>query len=90
MPQEPAYVAERSQDGEAKAASERAKDRMFGASVRRRGMGSPELSPHEVAPLRTSSGLRCSDRGPHTECADYGGMGSPEPTPQRVIPFVRA
>jgi hypothetical protein len=48
MPQEPAYAAERRQDAEAKAASERAKNRMFEASVRRRGMGSPELSPHEV------------------------------------------
>jgi hypothetical protein len=34
VPQEPAYAAERSQDGEAKAASERAKNRMFVASVR--------------------------------------------------------
>ena len=48
MPQEPAYAAERSQDGGAKAASERAKNRMFVASVRRRGMGSPELPPQEV------------------------------------------
>jgi len=42
MPQEPAYAAERSQDGEAKAASERAKDRMSEASVRREGVGSPK------------------------------------------------
>jgi hypothetical protein len=48
MPQEPAYAAERRQDAEAKAASERAKNRMFVASVRRRGMGSPELPPQEV------------------------------------------
>ncbi|MEY3205011.1 MAG: hypothetical protein RLZZ21_1342 [Planctomycetota bacterium] len=48
MPQEPAYAAERRQDAGAKAASERAKNRMFVASVRRRGMGSPELMPQEV------------------------------------------
>jgi hypothetical protein len=48
MPQEPAYAAERRQDAGAKAAYERAKNRMFGASVRRRGMGSPELSPQAV------------------------------------------
>ncbi len=49
MPQEPAYAAERRQDAEAKAASERAQDRMSEASVRRRGMGGPELLPQEVA-----------------------------------------
>ncbi|MEY3205698.1 MAG: hypothetical protein RLZZ21_2029 [Planctomycetota bacterium] len=43
MPQEPAYAAERSQDGGAKAASERAEGRMPVASVRRRGMGNPDL-----------------------------------------------
>ncbi|MEY3204304.1 MAG: hypothetical protein RLZZ21_635 [Planctomycetota bacterium] len=43
MPREPAYVAERRLDAEAKAASERAKNRMFAASVRRRGVGSPDL-----------------------------------------------
>jgi hypothetical protein len=48
MPREPAYAAERSQDGEAKAASERAKDRMSEASVRRRGVGNPEPTPQEV------------------------------------------
>ncbi|MEY3206155.1 MAG: hypothetical protein RLZZ21_2486 [Planctomycetota bacterium] len=52
MPQEPAYAAERSQDGGAKAAYERAKNRMFVASVRRRGVGSPELPPQKVAPRR--------------------------------------
>ena len=52
MPQEPAYAAERSQDGGAKAASERAENRMFEASVRRRGMGSPELMPQQVDPRR--------------------------------------
>ena len=41
MPREPAYAAERSQDGEAKAASERAKNRMFVASVRLSGHGQP-------------------------------------------------
>jgi hypothetical protein len=45
MPREPAYAAERRQDAEAKAASERAKGRMPVASVRRRGMGSPEPTP---------------------------------------------
>jgi hypothetical protein len=53
MPQEPAYAAERSQDGGAKAASERAKNRMFVASVRRRGVGNPSLPPQAVDPLRT-------------------------------------
>ena len=48
VPQEPAYAAERRQDAEAKAASERAKNRMFVASVRRRGMGSPEPTPVDV------------------------------------------
>ncbi|MEY3204137.1 MAG: hypothetical protein RLZZ21_468 [Planctomycetota bacterium] len=43
MPWEPAYATKRSQDGEAQVASERAKNRMFVASVRRRGVGSPEL-----------------------------------------------
>jgi hypothetical protein len=52
MPQEPAYAAERRQDAEAKAVSERAKDRMSVASVRRRGMDSPLLAPQEVAPPR--------------------------------------
>ena len=50
MPREPAYAAERSQDGGAKAASERAKNRMFVASVRRRGVGSPELESQGVDP----------------------------------------
>jgi len=50
MPQKPAYAAERRQDAEAMAASERAKDRMSVASVRRRGVGSPErLGHNEVA-----------------------------------------
>ena len=42
MPREPAYADKRSQDGEAQSASERATGRMPVASVRRRGMGSPE------------------------------------------------
>jgi hypothetical protein len=42
MPQEPAYAAERRQDAEAKAAYERAENRMFIASVRRRGVGGPK------------------------------------------------
>ena len=53
MPQEPAFAAERRQDAEAKAASERAKDRMSEASVRRWGVGGPELSPQEVDPRRS-------------------------------------
>ena len=44
MPREPAYAVERSHDGEATAASERATGRMPDASVRRRGMGGSE--PH--------------------------------------------
>ena len=46
--------------GEAKAASERAKDRMSEASVRRRGMGSPEPTPQEVTRCQAghSAGLR--------------------------------
>jgi hypothetical protein len=55
MPREPAYVAERSQDGGAKAASERAKDRMSEASVRRRGVGNPERSPQELRSVRTTA-----------------------------------
>jgi hypothetical protein len=41
MPREPAYAAERRQDAEAKAASERAKDRTSEASVRLSGHGQP-------------------------------------------------
>jgi len=41
MPREPAYAAERSQEGGAKAASERAKNRMLVASVRLSGHGQP-------------------------------------------------
>ena len=41
MPREPAYATERRQDAEAKAASERAKNRMFVASVRLSGHGQP-------------------------------------------------
>jgi hypothetical protein len=41
MPREPAYAAERRQDAGAKAASERAKDRMSEASVRLSGHGQP-------------------------------------------------
>jgi hypothetical protein len=52
MPREPAYAAERRQDAGAKAASERAENRMFVASVRRRGVGSPELPPQDVDPRR--------------------------------------
>jgi hypothetical protein len=48
MPREPAYAAECRQDAEAKAASERAQNRVFVASVRRRGVGSPEPAPQEV------------------------------------------
>ena len=48
MPREPAYAAERRQDAEAKAACERAKDRMSAASVRRRGVGSPEQRAHRL------------------------------------------
>jgi hypothetical protein len=60
MPQEPAFAAERRQDGEANPASERAEDRMSVASVRRRGMGSPD--PHErvftaILPLSRGSRL---------------------------------
>jgi hypothetical protein len=51
MLQEPAYAAERRQDAEAKAASERAKNRMFGASVRRRDMGNPDAH-HRRSPCR--------------------------------------
>jgi hypothetical protein len=60
VPQEPAYAAERRQDAGAKAASERAKDRMSEASVRRRGMGSPEPTPQEVTRCQAghSAGLR--------------------------------
>ncbi|MEY3205239.1 MAG: hypothetical protein RLZZ21_1570 [Planctomycetota bacterium] len=42
MPREPAYAATRRQDAEAQAASERAKNRMFAASVRRWGVGNPK------------------------------------------------
>ena len=42
MPIEPALLAERSKDCEAKASTERAEGRMPVASVRRDGMGSPE------------------------------------------------
>jgi len=69
MPQEPAHAAERSQDGEAKAASERAKNRMFVASVRRRGVGSPELSPQKVALLRNR---RAHDAGLRSHAAPEG------------------
>ena len=48
MPREPAYAAERSQDGEAKAASERAKNRMFVASVRLSGHGQPRPTPEAL------------------------------------------
>jgi hypothetical protein len=41
MPREPAYAAERRQDAGAKAASERAKNGMFVASVRLSGHGQP-------------------------------------------------
>jgi hypothetical protein len=50
MPQEPAYAAERRQGAEAKAAYERAKDRMSVASLWRRGMGNPEPSRQDVDP----------------------------------------
>jgi hypothetical protein len=52
MPQEPAYAAERSQDGEAKAASSERRAWMPVASVRRRGVGSPELTSQEADPPR--------------------------------------
>ena len=44
-PREPAYAAERRQDAEAKAASERAKGRMPVASVRLSGRGQPRTGP---------------------------------------------
>ncbi len=64
MPREPAYAAERSQDGGAKAAFERAENRMFAASVLRRGVGNSELSPHEVDPRknRRACGIRTVGR----------------------------
>ena len=46
MPREPAYAAERSHEGEAKAASERTKNRMFGASVRLSGRGQPRRTTY--------------------------------------------
>jgi hypothetical protein len=49
MPQEPAFAAERSQDGEAKAASS---ERRTGCPERAsgsRGMGSPEPTPQDAA-----------------------------------------
>jgi hypothetical protein len=42
MPREPAYANKRSKDCVAQFASERAEGTMPSASVRRRGMGSPE------------------------------------------------
>jgi hypothetical protein len=42
MPRPPAYAAERRQDAESEGGIEQAKNRMFVASVRRRGVGSPE------------------------------------------------
>ncbi|MEY3206012.1 MAG: hypothetical protein RLZZ21_2343 [Planctomycetota bacterium] len=50
MPREPAYGGKRRQDAESAASIERAKNRMFEASVRRRGVGSPELAPQGVGP----------------------------------------
>jgi hypothetical protein len=50
MPREPAYAAERSQDGGARAASERAEDRMSGASVRLSGHGQPRTLATEGRP----------------------------------------
>jgi hypothetical protein len=52
MPREPAYGGKRRQDAESAAAIERAKDRMSVESVRRWGVGSPELTPQEVASRR--------------------------------------
>jgi hypothetical protein len=50
MPRSPAYAAERRQDAESEGGIERAEDRMSEASVRRRGVGSPERLEHtEVA-----------------------------------------
>jgi hypothetical protein len=42
MPRPPAYAAERRQDAESEGGIEQAKNRMFVASVRRQGVGSPE------------------------------------------------
>jgi hypothetical protein len=41
MPREPAYAAERRQDAESEGGIERAKNRMFVASVRLSGHGQP-------------------------------------------------
>jgi hypothetical protein len=54
MPREPACAAERRQDAESEGGIERAKNRMFVASVRRRGMGSPD-PPRSHARARIGS-----------------------------------
>jgi hypothetical protein len=57
VPREPAYDAERSHEGEATAASERAPGRMPDASGRRRGTGSPEPRGRTAAgPHRSRDG----------------------------------
>ena len=58
MPREPAYAAERRQDAEAKAASERAKNRMFVASVRLSGHGQPQTFATGVRPAADYDGGR--------------------------------
>jgi hypothetical protein len=45
MPREPAYAAERRQDAESEGGIERAKNRMFVASVRLSGHGQPRTLP---------------------------------------------
>jgi hypothetical protein len=57
VPREPAYAAERSHEGEATAASERATGRMPDVSARRRGTGSPE--PHR-RPVRIAHAIAAS------------------------------
>ena len=71
MPREPALLT--SAGRMPKRSQHRASEGMDAvASVRRRGVGSPELRPEEVDLRRDSAGLRCSDRLPHAEHADYG------------------
>ena len=55
MPREPAYAAERRQDAEAKAASERAKNRMFEASVRLSGREQPRTPSTGARPAAYGS-----------------------------------
>ena len=50
MPREPAYAAKRRQDAESEGGIRASEGMDAVASVRRRGVGSPELPPQEVAP----------------------------------------